>query len=148
MQFDESPNLDQFKDGMPENKKIPDPQAQRRRFRILLLITFIIVTLIGFALVFKENNTLATFTSTAVVHGRIIDESGRPFKGAIFILGTNLKTQTDTNGSFELKRVPSGKQTLIVADELIGRGFPIQVTTATTLEMGEIRFVPTAMPPH
>ena len=69
MQFDESPNLDQFKDGMPENKKMPDPQVGRRRFRILLLIIFIIVTLIGLVPIFKENNTLATLTSTAVVRG-------------------------------------------------------------------------------
>jgi hypothetical protein len=148
MQFDESPNLDQFKDGMPENKKTPDPQERRKRFRILLLITFVIVTLIGLALVLKETNTLATLTSTAVVRGRVVDASGLPFNGEIFILGTELRTQTDANGNFELKRVPSGKQVLIVADKLIGRDFPIQVTTATTLEMGEIRFEPTAMPPN
>ena len=146
MQFDESPNLDQFKDGMPEN--LPKPDAGRRKFRIILLVTFIVVTLIGFALVLKENNTLATLTSTAVVRGRVVDNSGLPFKGEIFILGTELKTQTDANGNFELSRVPSGKQLLIVADNLIGRDFPIQVITATTLEMGEIRFEPTAMPPH
>jgi hypothetical protein len=113
-----------------------------------LLITFIVVTLIGLALVLKENNTLATLTSTAIVRGRVVDESGLPFSGKIFILGTDLKTQTDVNGNFELSRVPSGKQVLIVADELIGRDFSIQVTTATTLEMGEIRFETTAMPPH
>jgi hypothetical protein len=146
MQFDESPNLDQFKDGMPDH--MPDPHVGRRRFRVVLLITFIVVTLIGFALVLKENNTLATLTSTAIVRGRVVDESGLPFSGKIFILGTDLKTQTDVNGNFELSRVPSGKQVLIVADELIGRDFSIQVTTATTLEMGEIRFETTAMPPH
>ena len=146
MQFDESPNLDQFKDGMPEN--LPKPDTGRRKFRIILLITFIVVTLIGFALVLKENNTLATLTSTAVVRGRVVNNSGLPFSGKVFILGTDLKTQTDANGNFELSRVPSGKQLLIVADNLIGRDFPIQVITATTLEMGEIRFEPTEMPPH
>lgn len=146
MQFDESPNLDQFKDGMPENNTTPDPQMRHRRFRIILLVTFIIVTLIGVALVFKENNTLATLTSTAIVRGRVVDISGQPFNGEIFILGTDLNTQTDANGNFELKRVPSGEQVLIIADDLIGRDFSIQITTATTLEMGEIRFEPTAMP--
>jgi hypothetical protein len=146
MQFDESPDLDQFKDGMPDH--MPEPHTGRRRFRIVLLITFIVVTLIGLALVLKENNTLATLTSTAVVRGRVVDENGLPFNGEIFILGTNLKTKTDANGNFELSRVPSGEQVLIVADDLIGRDFSIQVTTATILEMGEIRFEPTAMPPH
>ena len=145
MQFDESPNLDQFKDGMPET--LPDPATGRRNFRIILLIMFIVVTLIGFSLVLKETNTLATLTSTAIVRGRVVDENGLPFNGEIFILGSELKTQTDQNGNFELSRVPSGKQVLIVADELIGRDFSIQVTTATLLEMGEIRFETTAMPP-
>jgi hypothetical protein len=146
MQFDESPELDQFKAGMPES--LPDPDAGRGKFRIVLLITFIVVTLIGLALALKETNTLATLTSTAIVRGRVVDESGLPFKGDIFILGTNLKTQTDANGNFELKRAPSGKQVLIVADKLIGRDFSIQVVTGTMLEMGDIRFETTAMPPH
>jgi hypothetical protein len=146
MQFDESPELDQFKPGIPEN--LPDPDTARRKFRILLLITFFAVTLIGIVLVLKENNTLATLTSTAIVRGRVVDTSGLPFNGEIFILGTDLKTQTDANGNFELRRVPSGKQVLIVADKLIGRDFSIQVVTASTLQMGEIRFETTAMPPH
>jgi hypothetical protein len=146
MQFDESPDLEQFKDGMPE--KPSDPDTGHRRFRIVLLATFIVVTLIGLALVLKQTHALATLTSTAIVRGRVTDESGQPFKGEIYILGTNLKAQTDANGNFELSRVPSGKQVLIVADKLIGRDFSIQVTTATTLEMGDIRFETTAMTPH
>ena len=146
MQFDESPNLEQFKDGIPD--AVPNPDAGRRKFRIVLLITFIVVTLIGLALVLKETNTLAALTSTAVVRGHVVDENGLPFSGEIFILGTDLKTQTDANGNFELSRVPSGDQVLIVADQLIGRDFSIQVITATTLELGEIRFETTAMPPH
>ncbi|MBK8616841.1 MAG: carboxypeptidase-like regulatory domain-containing protein [Anaerolineales bacterium] len=146
MQFDESPELDQFKDGMPENT--PAPDAGRKKFRVILLLTFIVVSLFGVALLLKENRTLATLTGTAVVQGRVVDEDGQPFIGEIFILGTELKTQTDANGNFELRRVPSGEQILIVADELIGRDFSIQVTTATTLEMGEIRFETTAMPPN
>ena len=131
---------------MPENT--PAPDAGRKKFRVILLLTFIVVSLFGVALLLKENRTLATLTGTAVVQGRVVDEDGQPFIGEIFILGTELKTQTDANGNFELRRVPSGEQILIVADELIGRDFSIQVTTATTLEMGEIRFETTAMPPN
>jgi hypothetical protein len=146
MQFDESPQLDQFKDGMPENA--PDPDIKRKKFRVLLLTTFVVVALIGLTLALKETNTLAALTSTAVVRGRVVDANGMPFNGEIFILGTDIRTQTDANGNFELKRVPSGEQVLIVADELIGRDFSIQVTTATILEMGDIRFETTAMPPN
>jgi hypothetical protein len=44
--------------------------------------------------------------------------------------------------------VPAGNRTLVVADGLSGRAFEIQVTTASELQMGEIRFETTAMPPN
>jgi hypothetical protein len=75
-----------------------------------------------------------------------VDENGQPFKGKVFILGTKLITETDASGNFELSRVPAGNRTLVVADELSGRAFEIQVATASELQMGQIRFQPTATP--
>jgi len=146
MSFDNSPSLDQFKDGMPE--KLPDPSGRAKKFRILLLVITLIVVLIGFSVVIKDTDTLENLTATGVVRGRVVDVSGQAFHGRVFILGTQLLTQTDVNGNFELSRVPAGEQTLIVADELIGRDFTIQVSTASELQVGEIRFETTAMPPH
>jgi hypothetical protein len=144
MSFDESPSLDQFQNGMPEN--LPNPNERAKKFRILLLVTALIVALIGFSVVLKDTHALENLTATGVVRGRVVDENGQPFHGRIFILGTQLISKTDANGNFELSRVPAGERTLIVADDLIGRDFPIQVTAASELQMGEIRFEPTAMP--
>ena len=145
MPFDDSPSIDQIQNGMPEN--LPDPKAQIKKFRILLLVMTLIVALIGFSVVLKNTRTLETFTATGLVRGRAVDENGQPFHGRIFILGTKLVTQTDANGNFEISRVPSGEQTLIVADDLIGRDFKIRVNIASELQMGEIRFEPSPMPP-
>lgn len=146
MSFDNSPSLDQFKDGMPE--KLPDPSGRAKKFRILLLVITLIVVLIGFSVVIKDTHTLENLTATGVVRGRVLDENRQPFHGRVFILGTQLMVKTDVNGNFELSRVPAGERILIVADELIGRDFTIQVTAASELQMGEIRFVPTAMSPQ
>ena len=146
MSLDDSPSIDQFQDGMPE--KLPDPNVKVRKFRTLLLIMTLIVALIGFSVVLKNTRTLETLTATGLVRGRVVDENGQPFHGRIFILGTKLSTQTDANGNFEISRVPSGEQTLIVADDQIGRDFKIQVNTASELQMSEIQFVPSAMPSH
>jgi hypothetical protein len=146
MQFDDSPSLDQFKNGMPE--KLPDHNERAKKFRILLLVITLIVVLIGFSVVLKDTHTLENLTATGVVRGRVVDENGQPFHGNIFILGTGLAAQTDADGNFEIRRVPAGEQILIVADEFIGRDFTIQVTTASELQIGEIRFETTAMPPH
>ena len=152
MSFDNSPSLDQFQDGMPEKlpdpEKQPDPEKGRRKFRILLLVTTIIVALIGFSTILKDTHTLEKLTATGVVRGRVVDENGQPFHGRVFILGTQLIAQTDVNGNFELKRVPAGERILIVADEFIGRDFTIQVAAASELQVGNIRFETTAMPPQ
>lgn len=146
MQFDDSPSLDQFQNGMPE--KAPNPNVPLKKFRILLLVLTLAVALIGFSVVLKSTGTLKNITATGLVRGRVVDENGQPFHGSIFILGTDLETQTDVNGNFELSGVPAGEQILIVADDLIGRDFTIQIATASELQMGEIRFETTAMPPN
>ena len=145
MSLDESPSLDQFQNGMPE--KLPDPDSRVKKFRILLLIMAFVVALAGISVVLKNTRTLETLTATGLVRGRVVDQNGQPFHGRIFILGTKLATQTDANGNFEISRVPSGEQRLIVADNLIGRDFKIQVNIASELQMGEIRFEPSPMPP-
>ena len=146
MQFDDSPSLDQFKDGMPE--KLPDPNEHAKKFRILLLVITLIIVLIGFSVILKDTRTLENLTATGIVRGRVVDENGQPFHGRIFILGTELIAQTDADGNFEIRSVPAGEQVLIVADEFIGRDFTIRVTTASELQFGEIRFETTAMPAY
>ena len=144
MPLDDAPTFDQFPDGLPE--KMPDPNQAAKRFRILLLVITLIVALTGFSVVLKNTRTLENITATGLVRGRVVDKTGQPFHGRVFILGSKAATETDANGYFELSRVPSGEQTLIVADDLIGRDFKIQVSTASELQMGEIRFYPTATP--
>jgi hypothetical protein len=144
MQLDDSPSLDQFKNGMPE--KTPNPNERVRKFRILLLVLALVVAFIGLSAFLKNTRAIENITATGLVRGRVVDQNGQPFHGSIFILGTRLATQTDVDGNFVLKNVPAGEQKLIVADELIGRDFAIHVTTASELQMGEIRFQPTATP--
>jgi hypothetical protein len=66
----------------------------------------------------------------------VVDQSGAPFHGRIFILGTKLAAVTDSNGRFQLDRVPAGAQSLIVADNLVGRDFPVQVIAGQTADVG------------
>jgi hypothetical protein len=146
MPFEDSPSFDQFQNGLPE--QLPKPEEKRKKFRILLLIMTLIVALIGFSVVLKDTRTLENITATGLVRGRVVNENGQPFHGNIFILGTDLAAKTDENGNFELRHVPAGEQILIVADDLIGRDFTITVMAATELQMGEIRFQTTAMPPN
>lgn len=146
MPLDDAPSFDhaQFQNGLPE--KPADPDLQKKKFRILLLVITMVVALMGFSILLKNTRAIENLTATGLVRGRVVDENGAPFQGSIFILGTDLEAQTDGNGNFEVSRVPSGEQTLVVADSLSGLAFNIQVAAASELQMGEIRFETTATP--
>jgi len=141
MQFEESPDLNSYKEGLPEPP--PGPGAQRKRFRVFLLLIMFLVLLLS-VVNFMGSQTAALLTQTGKVTGAVIDQDGDPFRGEIFVLGTDLAVSTDTEGRFNLDRVPAGSQLIIVADDLLGREFPVQVLPGEAAEMGQIQFVPTA----
>ncbi len=144
MQIDESSSFDEFLGKTP--KKQADP-VRHRKFRIILISLTLLVGVIAIATVLKNTNALDVIKGTGTIAGSVIDENGLPFQGDIFILGTDLATKTDANGAFEISGVPSGEQSLIVADSLIGREFIVQVNGASKLQMGQIQFLPTAIAP-
>lgn len=143
MKFEESPQFDQYKDGLPEPPL--DPEVRRRRFRIFLLIVLLFVLLLT-GVNFMGSQTASFLSGTGAVTGVVIDENGQPFQGEIFILGTELAVSTDVDGRFVMDHVPAGLQSLIVADDLIGREFPVEVKAGETVDMGQIQFFPTATP--
>lgn len=145
MSFDQSPSFDQFQNGMPD--PLPDPEVGRKKFRALLYGIASVVALIAIFVILKDTHAIENMTATGLVRGRVTNEAGQPFQGSVFILGTELAVETDANGYFELSGVPAGDQILIIADDFIGRDIAIRVSTASELQVGEIRFEPTAMPP-
>lgn len=144
MEIDETTSFDEFQGKKPIKKSDP---AKQRKFRIILIALTIIVGLMAFTTLFKQTNALAVIKGTGVITGTVVDENGQPFQGDIFILGTDLSAKTDENGYFEISGVPAGKQNLIVADEFVGHEFKVQVNSASQLQMGEIRFLSTAIAP-
>ena len=145
MQFEESPKFSTYKDGIPEPP--PDSGAKQKRFRILLLGVLLLVLALGIYN-FSQSKTAALLTSTGSVVGTAVDQNNQPFEGEIFILGTDLETTCDTNGRFLLERVPAGEQTLVVADDAFAREFPITVLAGKTVDVGQVQFIPTDIPPE
>lgn len=143
MKLEQSPDFEQYKDGLPEPP--PDPTVRRKRFRILLLALLLLVFALS-ALNFLDSKSAAILTGTGTVSGTVVGPDGEPFQGEIFVLGTDLRTTTAADGRFSLDRVPAGPRLLIVADDSLGREFPVQVVSGETVEMGQIQFVPTATP--
>ena len=135
MSFEESPSLDLYKDGLPEN--LPDPSRRRALFRILILASLVLV--FGLALVsLWQNGVLA---GTGSVTGAIFDDQGRPVQAELSVAGSNAFAAADENGFFVIDGVPAGDQSLVVGYRAIGREVRIRVVAGQIVDIGEFRFM-------
>ena len=143
MRSEESPSFENY--SVFNQPAAVDPETKKRRLR-RLIIFFLIVSLFLAAASLFQNRKVSTLFGTGSIQGQVITANGLPFQGEIYILGTPLETQTAPDGSFVIQGVPSGEQVLIVADEQIGRDFPVQVIAGKQIDIGQVRFEATAVP--
>jgi hypothetical protein len=136
MPLEDSPTLDQYKDGMP-----PEPVDQsesRKRARIAIGVLTAIVVVIG-AISFLHSDSAALLSGTGTVSGVVVDEENKTIQAEIYILGADIEAQTDANGHFQVRGVPAGQQTIVVAYQFIGREYPVEVTSGSTVNAGQIQ---------
>ena len=143
MSFENSPSLKEFEQGIPT--KLKDPSARKKKFRIALYLLLGITALL-FTYSFFSTEAAALLAGKGNVSGIVLDENTHPYQGYIFILGTDLETSTDTQGYFLLENVPAGARILIVANETMGREYPINIIAGKTIDIGQIQFQETAIP--
>jgi hypothetical protein len=143
MSFEESPSLDEYKAGLPEN--LPDPSVKKRRIRLLLGILFGISLFLGIAN-FLQSETASFLMGTGSVQGKVVDAQGSPFIGDVFVIGVDKIVRTSSDGSFLLERIPSGDQSLVVANATTGQEHPVRIVAGQTLNIGQLQFLVTATP--
>lgn len=143
MAFENSPSLKEFEEGMPE--KLSDPSVKKKRFRSALFVLLgLVILLVGFS--FAQSNAAELLAGRGSLSGLVLDDNNQPFQGYIFILGTELETQTDAEGRFLIQNVPAGARILIVANDFVGYEFPIVVTAGENTDIGQLQFISTAIP--
>lgn len=143
MRSEESPSFENY--SVFDQPTATDPEAKKRKVRQLIVL-FLIVSLFLAVASLLQNRKVSTLFGTGSIQGQVLTSNGLPFQGEIYILGTALETQTAPDGTFVIQGVPGGEQVLIVADEQIGRNFPVQVIAGKQLDIGQIRFEATAVP--
>jgi len=143
MSFENSPSLNDFKEGLPEN--LPDPASGKRRMRVILGILFGIALFLGIVN-FTQSKTANLLMGKGAVQGVAVDAQGSPFIGDVFIIGVDQIVHTASDGSFFLERIPSGDQSLVVADATTGREYQVKIVAGQTLNIGQIQFITTAIP--
>jgi len=143
MAFENSPSLKDYTKGLPSQP--PERPAGHRRVWIGIgSLVFLIMVLALVDLQSSEQTTLLSGSDTVV--GAVVDEAGNPLQAEIFVLKTDLQTQTDANGRFELASVPAGAQVVVVAYLGAGREYPVVVHQGAITDIGKIQFVSTKVP--
>ncbi len=143
MSFEESPSLDDFQKGLPE--KLPEPPVKKRRMRLLLGILFGISLFLGIAN-FLQSKTASLLMGTGSVQGNVVDAQGSPFIGDVFVIGVDQIIRTSPDGSFLINRIPSGDQSLVVANATTGQEHPVRIIAGQTIDIGQVQFLVTATP--
>jgi hypothetical protein len=80
---------------------------------------------------------------TGTVSGVVVDEIYRPLQADIYVQMTNLHTRCDANGRFEIRKVPVGLQSIVIAYGGRAQAFPVTVVGGINNQVGQLRFVPT-----
>jgi len=137
MPLEDSPSLDYYKDGLPE--KLPDPQHKRRNIWKLILSLMVLSLAMVFIHLWQDG-AIASVVGTGTVNGRVYDDNGNPIAAEVFVFGTNLSAQANTDGYFSLNSVPNGERTIIIAHRMVGREFKINVVAGQIVNMGDLRF--------
>lgn len=145
MSMQDSPSLDNFENGLPDElpKDKVSPKKLILRISIgVLSALFVILTIINLI----QTDTVSTLSGKGIVMGIVLDEDGLPAEADIYIIGTELEAKTDVNGAFKLENVPGGFQSVAV---FIGDGgveYPVTVVAGSAVDIGQVQIETTPAP--
>jgi len=141
MAFESSPSLKDYKQGL----KPKDRYAARWRLVWLIVAALFLLTALIVVNLFKSEQ-FARVAGTGTIVGIVVDEQGAPLDAEIYILRTNIQGYADSTGAFEIRGVPAGARSLVIARQGGGIEIPVQVTAGGTTNLGFIPFSGTRVP--
>lgn len=139
MSLENSPALDEYKDGLPE--KLPPSRGPRKTARSIIAILVILTLVLAAANFVQSSSDLAVFIRKGTITGYVVDEATQPLIVDVYVLGTDIETRTDASGYFEIQGVPVGKQSIAVATDVTGDEFEVEVVAGSIVGMGEIQLI-------
>jgi hypothetical protein len=138
MSFSNSPSLNDYKQGIP-NQPV-DPSARKKNFRRILLILF------GLAVVFYiygfvTSNAIDLLTGRGSLTGQVVDQDGNPLISEVYVMGVDRAVLVDANGNFTYESIPAGNRSLVVAHNGAASEYPVRVEAGITQNIGQIIFI-------
>ena len=139
MPLEDSPVLEEYKNGLPE--KLHDSQGPRKVTRSIIAILGLITFILAAANFVKSGAAVTMFRGKGTVSGYVVDENHIPIVVEIYVLGTDIEARADQSGYFEIQGVPAGSQSIAVVTEEAGDEFPIEVVAGSIVGMGELQLI-------
>ncbi len=143
MSFENSPSLEEFEEGIPH--KLSNPSAKKKRLHTIIFGLLGVVILFA-GVSFAQSNAANILVGKGAISGIALNDKKQPFNGYVFIVGTDLETTTNEDGSFLIESVPAGTRSLVIANETAGYEFAVDVIAGENTNIGEIKFTATATP--
>ena len=136
MPLEDSPSIDQFKNGIPDN--LPSPSDQKKIVNYIIYTLVVLIIILGGLSLLKTNNRLQLAGSSAI-SGYAVNEYDQPVSAEVFISGANEYVIADVNGYFQIKGIPAGDYSIIVGYNYVGSEYPVKVNAGENTNMGYLK---------
>ena len=135
MSLQDSPSLDDYKDGLPASSS---DSKQKSTLAVVIIGILVSLVVILSLVKFFQSDTAATLLGKGTVTGNAVNEFGNPITVDVFVLGSSVEGKSDVNGYFSLSGVPSGEQSIIVAYGVVGTEVVVDVVAGEETSLGEV----------
>lgn len=142
MTFDQSPSLNEYKDGLGGKKRNKERRKKIQRLLMILAGLILAAGIYNFA----RSDTAASLLGKGSLTGIVVNERNQPLEARIFVPGTDIQGQTNSNGQFTLDNVPANTETIVIGISGAGHEIPVEVQAGNLTNLGQIKFVSTLTP--
>ncbi len=142
MTFDQSPSLNEYKDGLSGKKR---KEEQKKRIQTVLIILAGLILAAGI-FNFSQSDTAASLLGKGSLTGIIVNEKNQPLEARIFVPGTDIQDQTNPDGEFTLENIPINIESIVIGISGAGHEIPVEIEAGNLTNLGQIQFVSTLTP--
>ena len=142
MSLQDSPSLDDFKEGLEAGSQRSRSSQTRR------MIIYALLAALGAVIVWNQvsSRDLTPQQGTAVVVGRVVDENGQPLPAEVMVFGTNIQTAANAAGEFRIDDLSPGEVLLVIGYDDTAFQQTLILEPGEILDVGEIQYVTTQVP--
>ena len=143
MPLEDSPSLENYKEGMPAN--LPNPEQRRRRL-LWIIGLLLAVILVVQAINFLRSPLGVVLRGQATIRGQVVNQLGQPIPAEVIVMENRLAVIAGSDGRFVIPNAPAGQISIVADYQGVGVEVPVNLKPGDDLDIGSIRVAATALP--